>query len=340
LPVKGIDHPVRAWRVDALRRTDGRFEAAREGLPLTNMVGREEDVAQLLRAWREAREGEGRVVVIDGAAGIGKSRLTQALRERLAGEPVTVLRYQCSPFHVNAASHPVIGQLEHASTWTREDTPEQKLDKLEAVLAGNPAQVAKAVPLFAALLSLPTGERYPPLEVSPQKRKEMLLEALADQVVELSKRQPVLIIFEDVHWIDPTSQQALDLLVPRLQALSVLLIVTYRPEPRYPRAVVGAACQEAGGPPDAARRGGIGEPGDLGRSLPAEVLEKIVSHAEGVPLCIRGADQIGAGVGPAARGWDQYALQSPLPDAHSELAGKTAAGASGPLGTGEGRIAR
>ena len=125
LPVKGIDHPVRAWRVDALRRTAGRFEAARKGSPLTPMVGREEDVALLLRAWREAREGEGRVVVIDGEAGIGKSRLTQALRERLAGEPVTVLRYQCSPFHLNAALHPVIGQLEHASAWTREDTPER-----------------------------------------------------------------------------------------------------------------------------------------------------------------------------------------------------------------------
>jgi class 3 adenylate cyclase/tetratricopeptide (TPR) repeat protein len=316
LPVKGIDHPVRAWRVDALRRTDGRFEAARKGLPLTNMVGRGEDLAQLLRAWREAREGEGRVVVIDGAAGIGKSRLTRALRERLAGEPVTVLRYQCSPFHVNAALHPVIGQLEHASAWTREDTPESKLEKLKKVLRGSDALIAKAVPLFAALLSLPTGEQYPPLEVSPRKRKEMLLEALADQVVELSKIKPVLIIFEDVHWIDPTSHEALDLLVPRLQALPVLLVVTYRPEHRPEYRVRWSEQQHV-------RRLGVGRltrrEGEelvnqvtLGRSLPAEVLEKIVSHAEGVPLYVEELTKSVLESGLLREVGDQYALQSPL----------------------------
>ncbi len=124
-PSRESTHPVQAWRVDALRRTEGRFEAARKGSPLTPLVGREEDVAQLLRAWREAREGEGRVVCDRGVAGIGKSRLTQALRERLAGEPVTSCATSARPFTSTLHSTPSSGRLEHASAWTREDTPER-----------------------------------------------------------------------------------------------------------------------------------------------------------------------------------------------------------------------
>jgi len=312
LPVKGIDGRLRVWRVDALSRTEGRFEAARKGVPLTPLVGRQEEVALLLRAWHDAREGEGRVVLVGGVPGIGKSRLTQVLLEQLAGEPLTVLRYQCSPFHLNSALHPIIEQLERASAWTREDTPEQKLDKLEAVLAGSPAQVAKAAPLLAALLSLPT-ERYPPLELSPQKCKEKMLEALADQVDALSGRQPVLMVFEDVHWIDPTSQEALDVLVPRLQALSVLLVVTHRPEymvrwaqqPHVTILGLGRLGRRQGAE--------LVNQVTLGRGLPAEVLERIVSHTDGVPLFIEELTKSVLESGVLREAGDQYALQSPLP---------------------------
>ena len=312
LPVKGIDGQVRTWRVDALRRTEGRFEAARKGTPLTPLVGRREEVALLLRAWQDAREGEGRVVLIGGVPGIGKSRLTEVLLKQLAGEPLTVLRYQCSPFHLNSALHPIIGQLELASAWSREDTPEQKLDKLEAVLAGSPAQVAQAAPLLAALLSLPT-ERYPPLDLSPQKRKEMMLEALADQVDALSRRRPVLMVFEDAQWVDPTSQEALDVLVSRLQALSVLLVVTHRPEYMAPWAQQPHV--SALGLGRLVRRQGeeLVHQVTLGRGLPAEVLERIVSHADGVPLFIEELTKSVLESGLLREVGGQYALQSPLP---------------------------
>ena len=144
------------------------------------------------------------------------------------------MRYQCSPFHLNSALYPIIEQIEFAAGFAREDTAEQKLDKLEAMLVGSQAQRAESAPLFAALLSLPT-DRYPPLGLSPRRQKEKTLEVLVGQVEALSRRQPVLIVFEDVHWIDPTSQELLDVLVPRLRALPVLLVITYRPEytPRW-----------------------------------------------------------------------------------------------------------
>ena len=156
-------------------------------------------------------------MLVGGEPGIGKSRLDPGAARATRGRDRTPrLRYQCSPYHLNSALYPVIEQFECAAGFTREDTPEQKLDKMEAVLAGSAEQIAESAPLFAALLSLPT-ERYPPLKLSPQKQKEKTLEALAGQVEALAQQQPVLMVFEDVHWIDPTSQELLDLLVPRLQ---------------------------------------------------------------------------------------------------------------------------
>ena len=156
-------------------------------------------------------------MLVGGEPGIGKSRLTRVLRERLGPEHYTVLRYQCSPYHLNSALYPVIEQFERAAGFTREDTPEQKLDKMQGRARGKRSSRSPSPrPLFAAMLSLPT-DRYPPLNLSPQKQKEKTLEALAGQVEALAQRQPVLMIYEDVHWIDATSQEALDLLVPRLQ---------------------------------------------------------------------------------------------------------------------------
>jgi len=169
-PLKGIAQPVRAWRVDARSQTLGALRGGAAGARPTPLVGRQEEVQLLLRRWRQAWGGEGQVVLIVGEPGIGKSRLIQALREQIAREPYIPLRYQCSAFYLNSTLYPITEQIELAAGLTRQDTPEQKLDKMEAVLVGDPAQRAAAAPLLAALLSLPT-ERYVPLDLSPQKQK-------------------------------------------------------------------------------------------------------------------------------------------------------------------------
>jgi class 3 adenylate cyclase/tetratricopeptide (TPR) repeat protein len=317
--LKDIAEPVRAWRVEALRRTEGRFEAAREGSTLTPLVGREEDVALILRAWHQARDGEGCVVLVGGVPGIGKSRLTHVLREQLADEPYTALRYQCSPYHINSALYPIIERVESIAGFNREDTTEQKLDKMERLLTGSPAQFAESAPLFAAMLSLPT-ERYPPVDLSPQKRKEKTLEALAYQVEALSRRQPVLMVFEDAHWIDPTSHEALDVLVPRIHALSVLLVVTYRPEyitlwPEYMRRWTGQPHVTTLGLGRLGRRRGVElvDRVTQGMALPAEVLEHIVAHTDGVPLFVEELTKSVLESGLLREAGDQYTLQRPLP---------------------------
>jgi class 3 adenylate cyclase/tetratricopeptide (TPR) repeat protein len=309
--LKGIAQPVHAWRVHAVQRAQGRFEAAHEGVALTPLVGRQEEVALLLRRWEQARDGEGQVVLIGGEPGIGKSRLTQVLRERIADEPHTALHYQCSPYHLNSPLYPITEQLEFAAGFAREDAPEQKLDKMEAMLVGSPEERAEAAPLIAALLLLPV-ERYPPLALSPQKQKEKTLEALAAQLEVLCRRQPVLMVFEDVHWIDPTSQEALDALVPRLQALPIMLVITHRPEdtPHWPEQphVTGLGLGRL------ARRQGTELVTEVarGRALPAEVLAQIVVQADGVPLFMEELTKSVLESGLLREAGDQYKLQSPL----------------------------
>jgi tetratricopeptide (TPR) repeat protein len=309
--LEGIAQPVRAWGVQTLRTPRGRFEAAHGQGALTPLVGRQEEAALLLRLWRQAREGEGQVALVGGEPGIGKSRLTRVLHEQIAGEPHLTLRYQCSPYHLNSALYPVIEQFEFAASFSIKDTPEQKLDKMEATLVGSPAQRAEAAPLVAALLSLPT-ERYAALNLSPRKQKEKTLEALVAQVEILARHQPLLMVFEDVHWIDPTSQEALDALVPRIQGLPILLVITYRPE--YTPHWSEQAHVTTLGLVRLGRRQGAELVAKVagGRGLPAEVLEQIVAHADGVPLFVEELTKSVLESGLLREAGNQYELQSPL----------------------------
>ena len=226
--LKGIAGPVRAFAALRASSAEGRFEAM-HGSGLTDLVGREEELELLLRRWSKAKTGEGQVVLLSGEAGIGKSRLTAALLERLATEPHTRLRYFCSPQHTDSAFYPIIGQMERAAGLAHDDTPQAKLDKLDALLAQTSTSKQDAA-LFAEMLSLPNDGRYPALDLAPQQRRQKTLEALTAQLAGLASQQPVLMIFEDAHWTDPTSLEAFGRAVDRIKTLPALLIVTFRPE--------------------------------------------------------------------------------------------------------------
>jgi class 3 adenylate cyclase len=222
----GFAESQRTWRVLGESGMLSRFEALRSGA--TPLVGRGEELDLLRRRWEQAKTGEGRVVLLSGEPGIGKSRLTAALYEHIGTEPHTRLRYFCSPHHQDSALYPVIVQLERAAGFARDDGPEAKLDKLETLLG--PAAEIGGISLLIELLSLPGGDRFAPLDLSPQRKKERTFAAMVRQLEELSVQQPVLMIFEDLHWIDPSSGEFLDLILARIDHLPVLLVATFRPE--------------------------------------------------------------------------------------------------------------
>jgi class 3 adenylate cyclase/predicted ATPase len=226
--LKGISGPTRAWAALRPASVEGRFEAMHAS-GLTDLVGRQEELDLLLRRWSRAKSGEGQVVLLSGEAGIGKSRLTAALLERLATEPHTRLRYFCSPQHTDSAFYPIISQMERTAGHTHDDPAQAKLDKLDSLLAQSLAS-REDVALLAEMLSLPNDGRYPTLELTQHQRRQRTLEALTTQIEALARRGPVLMIFEDAHWVDPTSLEVLGRSIDRIRALGVLLIVTYRPE--------------------------------------------------------------------------------------------------------------
>ena len=282
--LKGIAGPVPAWAAVRASSVEGRFEALHAS-GLTALVGREEELELLLRRWARAKTGEGQVVLLSGEAGIGKSRLTAALLESLASEPHTRLRYFCSPQHTDSAFYPIISQMERAAGLAHDDTAQAKLDKLDALLAPSftPRQDAA---LIAELLSLPSDGRYPTLELAPQQRRQRTLEALTAQIEALTRQSPVLMIFEDAHWIDPTSLETLGRAVDRIRTLGVLLIVTYRPEfepPWIGRPHVTALTLNR----LAERDIGAMIDGVVGnKPLAASIRQDIIERTDGIPLFV------------------------------------------------------
>jgi class 3 adenylate cyclase len=225
--LKGIAGPEHAWAV--LRPSSAESREARQTSGLTALVGRQEELDLLLRCWSKAINSEGQVVLLSGEAGIGKSRLTAALVEHLATEPHTRLRYFCSPQHTDSALYPIISQMERAAGFAHGDTAQTKLDKLDAVLAQSYTPPEHRA-LFVELLSLPNDGRYPKVDLPPQQRRQRTFEALTTQIVSLAQQNPVLMIFEDVHWIDPTSLEALGRGIDRIKGVGALLVITHRPK--------------------------------------------------------------------------------------------------------------
>ncbi len=227
--LKGFDGPVTAWQVGARRVVESRFEAMRMRAP-TTFVGREEEIEIVQRRWQRACSGEGQVVLLVGEPGIGKSRLVSELEQLIGKQPHTRVRYQCSPYHTNSALYPVIEQLERAASIQRSDSSDHKLEKLENMLARWRPQPDDSVPLIAPLLSIPLGSRYAATNVSPQRQKQLALAALVDLLASQAEQRPVLVHWEDTHWIDPSSRELLDLIVARAASLSALVFVNFRPE--------------------------------------------------------------------------------------------------------------
>jgi class 3 adenylate cyclase/tetratricopeptide (TPR) repeat protein len=309
--LKGFAGPVQVWRVLGESRAESRFEAM-HGQQLTALVGREHEIGLLADRWERAKEGEGQVVLLSGEPGIGKSRIVRALRERLAGEPHTPLSHYCSPYHTNSALYPVIGLLERAAGFTRDDRADARLDKLEALLARGTEALGEAVPLVAALLGLETGQRYPAPALSPQRQKQRTLEVLVDQVEGLTARQPVLVVYEDVHWVDPTSLEALDLLIEWVQRLPVLVLITFRPEFSPPW--TGHAHVMQLSLSRLTRRHGqaLVEAVTAGKALPHEVLDQILAKTDGVPLFVEELTKTVLESGLLTDAGDHYTLAGPL----------------------------
>jgi len=278
-PLAGFAEPQHAWRVLGESGIVSRFEALRS--ETTPLVGRGEELDLLLRRWQQAKTGEGRVVLISGEPGIGKSRLIAALSKRIEGDPHIRLRFFCSPYHQDSALYPLIAQLEHAAGFAREDTIEDKLGKLRELLVPG-SRGEGEVELLAELLSLPNSAAD--LNLSPQRKREMIFEAELQQFEALARRRRVLLVFEDAHWIDPTSRELMDLTVDRIRHLPVVLVVTFRPEFQHswsgPPPVTTLALNRLGGHDSAALVERIAG----NANLSGNIVDEIVERADGVPL--------------------------------------------------------
>jgi class 3 adenylate cyclase/predicted ATPase len=285
LRLKGFDQPVTAFVAVGEGASEGRFAALRD-TALVPLVGRAQELALLLERWVQAKAGEGQVVQLLGEPGIGKSRVLESLRDRLADEPHTRVRYFCSPYHRNSALYPITTQLVRAAGLERDDPPATKLAKLERLAELADQQPAVAVPMLAALLGVEASERYALPELTPQRRKARTFEVLLDHLSGLAARQPVLMLYEDLQWVDPTTLELLDLVIGRIEQQRVLVVATCRPEwsPRWighPNVSLLTINRLS-----RALAASIVDGMLQGRELPAPVREQILARSDGVPLFV------------------------------------------------------
>ena len=283
--LKGVAEPVRAWR--ALRVSDAasRFEAS-HGEQLTPLIGREQEIGLLLDHQQLVCESGGQVVLLSGQSGIGKSRILNELRKRLEAQGVQALRFQCSPYHVNHAFWPSIDHLERKLRFARDDAPESKLDKLEALIVGEYGLPLSDLRFVASTLSIPCEARYGPLAITPQKHKDETLHALVDVIGAAARERPSVVLFEDVHWADATTLEVLDRLVERVKDMPLLIVLTHRPEFKnrwashdYVIAVGITKLTRAQCATMVSRLGGT-------KALPKDLVEEILNKTDGVPLFV------------------------------------------------------
>ncbi len=310
--LKGFSKPVHPWRVIKSREVEPDFDIPRLG-QMTPFVNRETEVALLLDRWGLAREGEGQLILVSGEPGIGKSRIALTLQDRIGDEPHSVVRYHCSPFHRNSALHPIIEQISRAAGFDREDTDATKLDKLEALFVRIGVELENGIPLLAPLLSISPDERYPAVDMSPQRQKEATLTVLVDALEAYAYRHPLLVVFQDIHWIDPTSREFLDGLVQRLPGLPMLVLVNFRPEfvPAWSnhrcatvlslKRLNTQACTE------------LVLKITQGKALPETVLDQFVRKTDGVPLFVEELTKSVLNTDLLREQDDSYVMNGPLP---------------------------
>src|SRR5579859_584496 len=280
--LKGFRSPVVTWRVIREQENFSRFDAARSEA-LTPLVGREDEIAFLCERWRQAVQGEGQVVLLSGEAGIGKSRMVATLRDRLDDKHHIVMRYQCSPHHLNDAFYPVIGQIRHAANFVNGEPAGARLDKMEKIIEATGLPCKEVAPSLAALLGIPTDDRYPPLEMAPAELKERTFSALLGMTAGLSRQTPILMLLEDVHWVDPSTLDLTNRVVELARHLPILLVITYRPEfsPPWSGSHVTLLPLNRLGRLHAFRMiDGVA----ARKKLPEEVIDEIVAKTDGVPL--------------------------------------------------------
>ena len=311
-PLKGVETPVQVYRVLGTSEAQSRLDIV-SPRGLTPMVGREAEVALLHERWAQARDGLGQVVVLSGEAGIGKSRLVMALKEYVAGEPHTRWECRCSPYFQDSALYPLIDRSQRALQFGRDESPETKLQKLEAALARYGLAQPETVALWAALLSIPLADSYPPLNLTPQRQKQQTLEAIVALLLALAAEQPVLFIVEDVHWIDPSTLEFLTLLIDQVPTARLLTLLTCRPEFSAPwgfRAHLTPLTLTRLPRPQVAQMS-VRVAGD--KALPPEVVEQIVAKTDGVPLFVEELTKTVLESGLLREGEERYELTGPLP---------------------------
>jgi class 3 adenylate cyclase/predicted ATPase len=281
--LKGIAGPQRVWQVLRETTIDIRFNASRS--EETPFIGRAEELEILVRRWQQAKSGKGRVVLLSGEPGIGKSRLLLALMQAINSDRHFPIRYYCSPYHTSSALHPVIARLERSAGIQNNDTGEQRFAKLSSVLApSHPSPQELAV--IADLLSIPRISAVSEVEVSPKKRKEATLTALGRQLDALSQRRPVLMVWEDVQWIDPTSLELLSSIVERAHALPVLVVLTCRPEFTAPWTALAHSTIVHLNRLDPQNVADLVNTIAKERAMPPGLVQQIVARADGIPLFI------------------------------------------------------
>ena len=302
--------PIRRWLVLGESAVASRFEALR-GSKLTPLVGRDEEIDLLLRRWARAKAGDGQIILVSGEAGLGKSRITAEFEERLQAEPHLRLRYFCSPYHQDSALFPIIDQLGRAAGFALDDRPASKLEKLKALLA-SAAPPDEDVTFLADLISLPASERHPLPNLSPQRKKERTLEALIRQLEGLAHEKPMVTVWEDAHWLDPTSRELLDLTVEHVRSLPVLLIVTFRPELQPPWAGQPQVSMLALSRLDRRDCTTLITQIAGGKTLPDEVVFAIADRTDGVPLFVEELTKSVLERGLLREENDRYVLDRPF----------------------------